>query len=506
VGVVEDIGRFIAYALLLYMAFGVVTTKLVASSQRAYVREQHKLVFTLGFAVAAVWSLGIFVAMWPITGAMSLPLLVVAALIPVAQITSDVVMPKLLRVKRNVKSSLVTAMELSDFRHAWAARATERGQTFALPVLLLAGLLVLILEPSGDRQDAMFRFAFGGLFLLAVPHLIRTALIIAQPVLDNNSRDGYLAGGIKAMVTQIILAGLILSSLDIPRTDIPLGLADASLSVSVPVLGLVIGLFLLATVVPYAIGIRAHQKLRTRYVDEETSVRDELTQLLLVPRSEDYDDGLASIRTKLEAAATGVQDEYFYVKLRRPTTHGTTAALAEAIDEGVLVGAATTPATAPSDRRSALPDSPVDFSRVQRLFGRTDPFGPDGETVNPDTQALSYGEVLRTVADHRGWDEGDLRLGALAALAHSFEHDARFADPALVHFAWLERMRDRVDEIHADLANRDSTERREQAAQLWSNAVAKEEIELGQASAGGSTPGGVILLTTLVGLAAAAVG
>ena len=75
-GVVEDIGRFIAYALLLYMAFGVVTTKLVASSQRAYVREQHKLVFTLGFAVAAVWSLGIFVAMWPITGAMSVPLLV----------------------------------------------------------------------------------------------------------------------------------------------------------------------------------------------------------------------------------------------------------------------------------------------------------------------------------------------------------------------------------------------------------------------------------------------
>ena len=36
-----------------------------------------------------------------------------------------------------------------------------------------------------------------------------------------------MAGGIKAMVTQIILAGLILSSLDIPRTDIPLGLADA---------------------------------------------------------------------------------------------------------------------------------------------------------------------------------------------------------------------------------------------------------------------------------------
>ena len=100
-------------------------------------------------------------------------------------------MPKLLRVKRNVKSSLVTAMELSDFRHAWAARAAETSQTFALPVLLLAGLLVLILEPSGDRQDAMFRFAFGGLFLLAVPHLIRTALIIAQPVLDNNSRDGY---------------------------------------------------------------------------------------------------------------------------------------------------------------------------------------------------------------------------------------------------------------------------------------------------------------------------
>jgi hypothetical protein len=67
----------------------------------------------------------------------------------------------------------------------------------------------------------------------------------------------------------------------------------------------------------------------------------------------------------------------------------------------------------------------------------------------------------------------------------------------MIHGAWLERMRDGVDEVDADLATRESMERREHAAQFWANAAAKDAIQLGQASARGSTPGGVILVTTL---------
>lgn len=515
VDILENVGRFVAFALLLYM-MGFVTSKLISASQREYLRGRHGLRRALAFAQTAVWWLGLFIAMWPITGSMTVALLLVALLIPVVELTSNTVMPKLLRVKRDVKSSIVTATELADYRHPWLAQSAQTAQSLIVPALLLAGILVVVLQPA-DRQDTMFQLVFGAVFLLMLPQVIRKALVMTQAVLDDNSRDAYLAAGFTAVVVQIIVLGLLLSSLDVPRTDIPLGIADASLSVSLPILGFVIAFFLLGTVVPYAVGITAAQRLRTGYTTEEKALRHDLTQLLIVPKAEHYERGLASIRGRIEAAAADLKDNYFYVSLRRPTSEATTDALATAIDEGSLGSAAATPPRASSDETDILPEGSVDFSRVEALLSRGRRriergrgSAVEAEMLGTDTNAtdddLTYGEVLRAVADRRGWHEGDLRLGALRTLAHSFEHDARYADPALVHSAWLDRMHNRVDEVTADLAGRETKEQREQAAQLWSNAVQREEIELErEAASRGGKPGGIILVTTLAGLAATAV-
>jgi len=284
VGVLADVGRYAAFAALLSGTL-VLSAKLGMWQQLEYVSRRRRWVQLLvAFLQSALVWVGLVVTISPITGVLNASLLASLLLIPLAQITLGLALAKALRVRIGGKTSVVTASELTAVEHQWLQQMVIRSNVLFLALLAASGAAALIL--SGDRETTMFRFAFGLMFLSALPTSVWRALLMMSPVLDDNARDGELASGMTALISQVLALGLLLSSIDLPRTEIPLGVAGASLTVSLPILAVVLAYFVLATGIPYAIGVRRAARLHDTLRSEEEAIRDSLAKVLMLPKAD----------------------------------------------------------------------------------------------------------------------------------------------------------------------------------------------------------------------------
>jgi hypothetical protein len=399
--VLVDIGRYLAYVGLLWL-YAVAITRLLLGSQRAR-RNGKRLVARLWeFAQSVVVWEGLFIVIYPITRVISVTLLLLALTIPVIASSLSWLAPKLLRVRENEKSSIASASELAAARHPWLARLTAFAQqplSFLLP-LLVVGLVVLVVA-RGDLETTMFRATFGTLFAIGIPTVMSRAVIMTMPVLDDNSRDMWLAIGLAAMVTQILQLGLVLTSLSVPRTNIALGISGASFLVSIPLLVAVLVYFAFATAVPYAVGVRAASRLRQQFVHEQQETMERLSTVLTVPKSDLYDAQLCEIQGTVSESIRTLKLSYFYLDFgidRLPDT------VAGRNGRSTLIDARSDQTT---EKWDPLPAGPVDFARIDRFLFRK--FGgidravvADGDVARDDIIEGSVFEDGEPSAEIRG--------------------------------------------------------------------------------------------------------
>jgi hypothetical protein len=456
------------------------------------------MVSLLGLLMAVVIWVGIFVAIAPIAGALSLPLLLTALLVALVPALLGLALGRLLRVKAGEKSSLATAIELVSVRHPWYERVGKLmapAGALAVLVVLLGGLVVLILDPS-DREAIMFRIVFGTFFVVGLPFVIYRALLMAVPVLDDNSRDSFLAGGFSGIILQVLALSLLLSSLSAPHAWHPFGISTKTLlPVSLPFVLIPLVYFLLTTAVPYAIGVRSSRRLTGSFLADEQGITEALENLLLLPKAQIYGDALEGLNGEVEDRIATLKDEFFYLQLRAESSVQTTERLARAIETGQIGVAAGAEARDPASGVRGLSAGAVAISPVVRptfvpelaLSGTggvssgeiiegtdapravaADDEADDDAGTSVADDGRTYGELIQLVAEEQGWSTSDYRRRSLEYLADSFENEARYADPSFIHCGWLERVGRLISEIQSDLAGRDSTTDMESAALSWS--------------------------------------
>jgi hypothetical protein len=118
-----------------------------------------------------------------------------------------------------------------------------------------------------------------------------------------------------------------------------------------------------------------------------------------------------------------------------------------------------------------------------------------------DGDMQTLGDVVEELANEQGLSRGDHRRKQLELVVESFESQARYADPAFIHFEWLGRMRTLIDGIRTDLASRGSPQAMEAAALSWSHVAGKQKLALAHGEFGhGRKPGGVVAITAVGGL------
>lgn len=506
-----DAGRFLAFALLTCLLFYALYLCLRAAQQY---EAQEKTISSAAVALlgAVLLWVGIFVAIVPITGVISVRLLLTAFIVAASGTILGWAAIALLGVRRGRKSSFASANALVFFRHPWLVRVgmmVSGVGAMTIIAVFVEGLIVLVVNPA-DREATMVRLVFVTLFVSALPTAIYRALLLTMPVLDENSRDHQLAGGFAGVITQALALSLLVSSLNGTAVHVPFRFGGSGLSVSAPLLLVPLAYFIVATALPYGVGLRGARRLREGLMADEEEIKSDLERLLAVPNAALYDFGLADIGTRVSAQVEKLKESYFYLSLAgqpaglpRELTAGAVAAGAQAEQPDGEQAVLSRPAEVVPGEGDAVDRAPD--SRVHAPVST--PSGRDLATVEHEADAgrevtpASYGEAIRTAADEMGWSRRDARRQAVDLLADSFENQARYVDPAFIHWGWLERVEQLVAHIRKDLDDRPSRREKEGAALSWSRVAALQEVVLSERPARlPRQPRAVVVITSILGV------
>jgi hypothetical protein len=417
--------RFTAFLLVL-IVYVAALAKLMNLIGRAQQGDRTYARLLYGQAGILVTWLATFTLVWVLSGFWDTRLVILAILATETATLLGLLLGAI-SGRGSVKTSLLSvSMELG-VKHPvfWRIVLQLLPLVVILAYVITCGIFLLSLE--GDELPRQLLQATL-LFLLALilgGQLYQLAML-ASPYLDEETREAVMTSHIVGLVPLLLIFSILLSSYDAQGPGISLSTSDMSISVSIWAILILLGLFLVRTLLPFIIGSKKSAVVRSQYLQERQAFLTQAEEMLAVPTSTLYDEKLA----ELEAEA---RRKYKDLIRKHP------------------------------------------LLELKDYDGSNVPLGDDQDDPALKNSSLRGSNELAESMTESNWV-----LQGLEPTIEKYWEEAQAIDPRFEHLNWYRAFCQALEDARLDLNNRNEGQDRESAAAQWGQAFKKKRANLGE--------------------------